>query len=119
MLFKLANLIMGAKFLGDTAAVDPGAGAQEISNYIVSTVKSIMIPILGIVSAAGMIWAIVLGVNMARADSTEKREEAKKRLIGLIVGIVIMVALILFFIFGLDSLVSIFTKGTGVEKAGV
>ena len=108
MLFKLANLIMGAKFLGEANIAD---GATEVSEYIVSTVKSIMIPILGIVSAAGMIWAIVLGVNMARADSTEKREEAKKRLIGLIVGIVIMVALILFFIFGLDALVKIFVKG--------
>ena len=119
MLFKLANLIMGAKFLGAGAATDPdiGAGAETVSNYIVATVKSIMIPILGIVSAAGMIWAIVLGVNMARADSTEKREESKKRLIGLIVGIVIMVALILFFIYGLDALVSVFTPAdSGVKK---
>ena len=108
MLFKLANLIMGAKFLGANGATDAGSGAQEISKYIVTTVKSIMIPILGIVSAAGMIWAIVLGVNMARADSTEKREESKKRLIGLIVGIVIMVALILFFVFGLEAIVRLF-----------
>ena len=41
---------------------------------------------------------------MARADSTEKREEAKKRLINVIVGIAITVALILFFNFLPDIL---------------
>ncbi len=65
---------------------------------IVNSVMTIVIPILAIISAAGILWAIVLGVQMARADSTEKREEAKKRLIGLIVGIVILVVLIVFFV---------------------
>ena len=107
MLFKLANLIMGgARFLG--ADADIASGANEVANYISKTIKAVLIPILGIVGAAGIIWAIVLGVNMARADSTEKREESKKRLIALIVGIIIMVVLILFFLFGLDALLGAF-----------
>ena len=64
---------------------------------IINSINTILVPILAIVAAAGIIWAIVLGVNMARADSTDKREEAKKRLIGLVVGIVILVVLIIFF----------------------
>ncbi len=110
MLFQLANLFMrGVSLLG----ADIETGATEVANTVVSTVKSILIPVLAILGAAGMIWAIVLGVNMARADSTEKREEAKKRLISLIVGIVIMIVLIFFFLFGFEPLL----KAFGVDKS--
>ncbi len=64
---------------------------------IINSINTILVPILAIVAAAGIIWAIVLGVNMARADSTDKREESKKRLIFLIIGIVVLVVLIIFF----------------------
>ena len=124
MLFQLANLFMrGVSLLG----ADIETGATEVANTVVSTVKSILIPVLAILGAAGMIWAIVLGVNMARADSTEKREEAKKRLISLIVGIVIMIVLIFFFLFGFEPLLKAFgvdnsiqtdnPGGTGVVKS--
>lgn len=64
---------------------------------ITNAIDSVLWPLLIIVGAAGTIYAVVLGVNMARADSTEKREEAKKRLINVIIGIAITIALILFF----------------------
>ena len=64
---------------------------------IINSINTILVPILAIVAAAGIIWSIVLGVNMARADSTDKREESKKRLIFLIIGIVVLVVLIIFF----------------------
>lgn len=70
---------------------------------VVSALIEILWPILIIVGAAGMIYGVVLGVNMARADSTEKREEAKKRLINVIVGLAIIIALILFFQFFLTT----------------
>ena len=63
----------------------------QISNAI----SQVLWPILIVVAAAGSIYAIVLGVNMARADSTEKREEAKKRVINVLIGMVIIVGLIL------------------------
>ena len=66
-------------------------------NNITSAVDSVLWPLLIVVGAAGTIYAVVLGVNMARADSTEKREVAKKRLINVIIGIAITIALILFF----------------------
>ena len=62
---------------------------------ITNAISDILWPILIVVAAAGTIYAIVLGVNMARADSTEKREEAKKRVINVLVGMIIIVAIIL------------------------
>ena len=64
---------------------------------IVDAIKSVLWPMLIVVCAAGMIYGVILGVNMARADSTDKREEAKKRLINVLIGLAIIVALILFF----------------------
>ena len=108
-MFQLANAIMrmSAGFMGSTEFWERwGYSAEEAATLdaefkwveqIYSGITTILVPILAIVAAAGIIWAIVLGVNMARADSTDKREEAKKRLIGLVVGIVILVVLIIFF----------------------
>ncbi len=64
---------------------------------VVDAINTLLYPLLVIVGACGMIYAIVIGVQMARADSTEKREEAKKRLINVIVGLAITIGLILFF----------------------
>lgn len=112
-MFQIANTIMrmSAGFLGANKEFwekwynKPLTEAQVTeldASYgwvvtVYNTVMTILVPILAIVGAAGILWAIVLGVQMARADSTDKREEAKKRLIGLIVGIVILVVLIIFF----------------------
>ena len=52
---------------------------------------------LVLVGAAGAIYAIYVGVKMARAESSDQREEAKKRLINIIVSIVVTIVLILFF----------------------
>ena len=57
-------------------------------------IDTLLWPLLIVVGAAGMIYSVILGVNMARADSAEKREEAKKRLIHVIVGLAITIALI-------------------------
>lgn len=62
---------------------------------VVDAINTVVWPLLIVVAAAGTIYAIVLGVNMARADSTEKREEAKKRVINVLVGMVIIIGLIL------------------------
>ena len=115
MFFKLANTFMrGAAFLGATNPdEDISKGANQVSAFVIDTISSVLGAILGIVGAAGVIWAIVLGINMARADSTEKREEAKKRLISVIVGVVIMIVLVVFFLVGFKPLLEAF----GVEVA--
>lgn len=93
-LVRVANALMG---LAGKSSLAELTGQFEWVNKITDAISLILWPILIVVSAAGSIYAIVLGVNMARADSTEKREEAKKRLINVIVGIAIIIGLILFF----------------------
>ncbi len=84
---------------------------------IVDAINILLYPLLVIVGAAGMIYAIVIGVQMARADSTEKREEAKKRLINVIVGLAIIIGLILFFKLFIDVILPAFVDpGTGAKE---
>ena len=71
---------------------------------IKEVIDMVLWPLLIIVAAAGTIYAVVLGVNMARADSTEKREEAKKRVINVLVGMAIIVALILLLKLFMDTI---------------
>lgn len=59
-----------------------------------STVLWVMLILVG---AAGSIYAVYVGVKMARAESQEQRDENKKRLINIIVSIVVVIVLILFF----------------------
>lgn len=62
---------------------------------ITDVINSATWPLVILIAAAGTIYSIVLGVQMARADSTEKREEAKKRVINVLIGMAIAVGLIL------------------------
>lgn len=77
--------------IGDLPGVDgwlPG---------LLDAIEWILWVALILVGAVGSIYAIYIGVKMARADSSDQREEAKKRLINVIVSIVVTIALILFF----------------------
>lgn len=96
-MYQLANLVIKFSSLGAGWRDYEGDSTWGWVYTVVNTVYIILGPILAVVAAAGVIWAIVLGINMARADSQDKRDEAKKRLISLIVGIAIMVVLIVFF----------------------
>ena len=68
-----------------------------------------------VVGAAGIIYAVILGVNMARADSTEKREEAKKRLINVIIGLAVMIGLILFFVLFIKFVIPAFFPQSEIQ----
>ena len=98
ILAKLCGLMSGV----NVPLRDPTGDEIDLKGFnwvydIVDVINNVKWPLLILVAAAGSIYAIVLGVQMARADSTEKREEAKKRLINLLVGIAITIGLILFF----------------------
>ena len=71
------------------------SGLDNIVNTIVGIINSIVAPVLIIVATVGIIYAIVLGVNYARAETTEDKENAKKRVINVVVAMVIMVVLML------------------------
>lgn len=79
---------------------DPVGDEKDLGDFnwiydVTDVINAVLWPLLIIIAAAGTIYAVVLGVNMARADSTEKREEAKKRVINVLVGMAIIVGLIL------------------------
>ncbi len=82
---------------------------------VVDSISYVLIPLLIIVGAAGIIYAVILGVNMARADSTERREEAKKRLINVIVALAIMIGLILFFVLFIKFIVPAFFPASEIQ----
>lgn len=61
---------------------------------IVSFLDQLLIPITIIVAVAGAIWVIILGVQLAKAESADKAQEAKKRLINVAVAMVAIIILI-------------------------
>lgn len=66
---------------------------------ILKVIDEAMVPILICVIAAGTIYSVVLGINLAKAESSDKREEAKKRLVNAIVGFgVIIVLLVIMYV---------------------
>ena len=72
---------------------------------ITGIIDQILNPVLIILGTAGSIFVIVLGINFSKAESADKREEAKKRMINAIIGIVVT---LLFLI-----LVKLFTANAG------
>lgn len=61
---------------------------------ILEVLNAILWPAIALVGAIGMIYCIVLGVKLAKADEAGSREKAKKDLIGAIIGFVVIFVLI-------------------------
>ena len=74
-----------------------GNGDWSWLSSILGPLSTVLWVLLVLVGAAGSIYAIYVGVKMARAGSAELRDENKKRLINIIVTVVIVIVLILFF----------------------
>ena len=91
---KFAGLSKLLGIVSDTLKSELNDGGYGFLIPILELIDSALIPLMIVILAAGTIYAVILGVNMARADSTEKREEAKKRLINAIVGFGIIIVLL-------------------------
>lgn len=76
----------------------------------VDIMKIIMPIVLGVVLALGVFFCIKLGIAYAKTEKTEDREEAKKRLIGAVVGfgIGIAAAAIMWILFTTNAFKSLF-----------
>lgn len=61
---------------------------------IVDFLDNLLVPLTIIVAVAGAIWVIILGVQLARAESADKAQEAKKRLINVAVALVAVIIFI-------------------------
>lgn len=105
-MFNLAmNLISLMGVGSDTTNLNDGAdtpgfnagGLSEGLDKVTSTVRDIIEVVLPVIFAVilsiGVIYGIILGINYAKAEDTQKREEAKKRLVNAIIGFGIAVIL--------------------------
>ncbi|MCL2770788.1 MAG: pilin [Firmicutes bacterium] len=80
-MFQLA----AAGGVGD-AGVNPFENMEWLLT-LTQVVNSITLILMIAVGMGGTVYAVILGVNLARAEDAERREEAKKRLIWALVGI--------------------------------
>ena len=65
---------------------------------LTGAVGKVINPILILAATAGIIYAIVVGVKFARAEDKGQRDEAKQKLITVIIGIVVTAVLIALFL---------------------
>lgn len=79
------------------AEKDPTGATWGWVRDLMGTLSTVLWVVLALVGAAGGIYAVYVGIKMARAESAEQREENKKRLINIVVSIVVVIVLILFF----------------------
>lgn len=120
LLFSMANTFMS--WVGHVGLLgtetDSNFGEDIVTEYpwlesivdpILDILKGLLVPLLIIVGTAGSIYAVILGVNFARAETADKREEAKKRMINAIIGLVVMIFLLVIlqlFVSNAESIVS-------------
>ena len=68
--------------------------ATDWQDIVTNAVSKILIPMLIIGCSVGMIWAVVVGIKMMKADRKDQREEAKAKLINIAISIVAIAVLI-------------------------
>ena len=73
-------------------AIATDASLSAIATRISGIMKSVVSPVLVVIGAAGVIYAIILGINYIKAETPDKRKEAQGRLIGAIIGVIIIIA---------------------------
>lgn len=65
----------------------------EFLNPIIDFLNAWYIPIMTVLATAGVLYAIILGINLAKSDSADKRQLAKKRIIHASATIIIVIVL--------------------------
>jgi len=78
---------------------------ESVSSPIIDLVNSAAGPALGIVGALGLIYCIILGAKLAKAEEPQDREKAKNSLKNAIIGFVLIFVLMLALLKGLPAMV--------------
>ncbi|MCI8555587.1 MAG: hypothetical protein HFI85_03330 [Clostridia bacterium] len=86
------------------------AAEQWVGNYswlndVYKTLPNILYAILAAVGGAGMVYSIVLGVNLAKSENDEKRRYAAYRIRNTLIGVACLIVLVLFINLGLPALI--------------
>lgn len=115
------NFLLAAKKIATSwnDLFDPSNGVLKDWGWVqdlMGVLSTVLWVILALVGAAGGIYAVYVGIKMARADSAEAREENKKRLVNIIISIVVVIVLIIFFNTFLPMIISAFQTDNGEWK---
>lgn len=94
-LFNMA-LAMNRLAGGDSSGVDDSKNNIGSIDQLVSTFNTvfryILGPVLTVIGIAGVGYAVYLGIQYAKAEDASKRKEVQGRLIGAVIGAVIIIA---------------------------
>lgn len=82
--------------------------AFNAAKSAIGTVEMVLWIIIGVVGLAAVVYAIYLGIQLARAEDQSKRDEAKKHLITVLIAIVVTLVLVVFFLYLLPAILSAF-----------
>ncbi len=86
---------MFLRLLGDTSTgVQDKEWYTNILKPIVDGINTALWPIIIIVAAVGAIYAVWLGVQLAKAESEEARTEAKKKMLYFIIAFVVTIIIL-------------------------
>lgn len=77
-----------------TTTSTSSATLNNVTQPIVDLINTFAGPVIGIVTALGVIYCILLGVKLAKAEEPQDREKAKAHLKGAIIGFVLIFVLI-------------------------
>lgn len=114
-LLKIAMAVTGSNRLGDDPSYNGGTitDVKQVVDGVNKIFNWVMGPIFTVLGIAAIGYAIYLGVQYARAEDASKRKEVQGRLIGAVIGGVIIVAgAALCYALDWGSLVSGFNKWT-------
>ena len=87
--------------------------ASTWQGKITSAVSKILVPLLIVACSVGMIYAVVVGIKMMKADDKSARDEAKAKLINIAIAIVAIAVMIGLFYALKNWLESEYTNGNG------
>ncbi len=71
-------------------------GSLSWLNDLYASLPIILYTILAVLGGAGTVYAIILGINLAKSESEDARKNAQNRIKNTIVGVVVLLALVLF-----------------------
>lgn len=71
-----------------------GVDVSQVTKPISELIQSFAVPVIGLVAAVGIIYCILLGVKLAKAEEPQDREKAKGALKNAIIGFVLIFVLI-------------------------
>ncbi len=111
----LNNPIIGALFYNEDKWAEDGMKQFSWLKPIAKFLDDALIPVIIVVGALGAIWIIILGVNLARAETADKATEAKKRLINVVIALVAVLILIFLLAFFVTNAPTWFASGSEVN----